>query len=124
MQVVTPKGTAPLAQVPGYEVAGKTGTAQKTGKDGRYGHKAYVTSFCGYMPARDPAFVGLVLVDEAQTKPGAAYGGQVAGPIFSRIGIRAARYLNLPPLEPPAPAANPGLAQIASKQPGTVTMGR
>jgi cell division protein FtsI (penicillin-binding protein 3)/stage V sporulation protein D (sporulation-specific penicillin-binding protein) len=100
MQVVTPKGTAPLAQVPGYEVAGKTGTAQKTGKDGRYGHKAYVTSFCGYMPARDPAFVALVLVDEAHTKPGMSYGGQVAGPIFSKIGVRAARYLNLPPMEP------------------------
>ena len=49
------------------------------------------------MPAEDPAFVALVLLDEAQAKPGQNYGGLVAAPIFSRIGEKAARYLGLTP---------------------------
>lgn len=105
--VVGPKGTAALAQVPGYPVAGKTGTAQKLNAEKHYSKK-YVVSFVGYMPAQNPAFVALVLFDEAEAKPGLNYGGQVAGPVFSKIGVRAARYLNLTPdpaLLPPDPAA-------------------
>lgn len=97
LQVVGPKGTAALARVAGFKVAGKTGTSQKLGADGRYGHDRYVSSFAGYMPAEEPAFVGLVLFDEPQAKPGQAYGGLVAAPVFSRIGEKAARYLGLVP---------------------------
>jgi cell division protein FtsI/penicillin-binding protein 2 len=96
VQVVSKRGTAALAKVAGYKVAGKTGTAQKIGASGKYEHK-YVVSFVGYMPAENPEFVGLVMVDEAQTGPNQNYGGLVAAPIFSRIGERAARYLNLTP---------------------------
>ena len=96
-EVVSKKGTARLAQVLGYKVAGKTGTAQKREEDGRYSHDKHVCSFVGYMPAEDPAFVVLVLIDEAQTKREQDVGGMVAAPVFSRIGERAARYLGLTP---------------------------
>jgi cell division protein FtsI/penicillin-binding protein 2 len=69
-------------------------------------HEDYVVSFVGYLPADDPAFVILVLLDEAQTKPNEYYGGLVAAPIFSRVAEKAARYLNLQPTEeniPPGP---------------------
>lgn len=96
VDVVGKKGTAQLAAVPGFTVAGKTGTAQKI-ENGRYSHEAYVVSFLGYMPAEDPAFVGLVMVDEAQAKKGENYGGLVSGPIFSKIAEKAARHLRLQP---------------------------
>ena len=97
MRVVSKKGTAALAAVPGFDVAGKTGTAQKADENGKVTHEKYVVSFVGYMPAKDPAFVALVLLDEAQAKHGENYGGLVAAPVFARIGERAARYLSLKP---------------------------
>ncbi len=97
IRVVSKKGTAALAMVPGYDAAGKTGTAQKADENGKMAHEKYVVSFVGFMPAKDPAFVALVLFDEAQTKRGENYGGLVAAPVFSKIGERAARYLGLKP---------------------------
>jgi cell division protein FtsI/penicillin-binding protein 2 len=92
--VVSDRGTAAAAAVPGFIIAGKTGTAQKVDPHGQY-----VVSFCGYLPADNPEFVGLVVLDDAQTKPELNYGGLVAGPIFSRIAEKAARYLDLEPHE-------------------------
>ena len=106
IEVVSPKGTAALAQVPGYKAAGKTGTAQKADADHHYDHEKYVVSFVGFMPAEDPAFVTLVLLDEAHAEHGKNYGGQVAGPVFSRIAEKAARYLGLKPTEPLQPLNN------------------
>ncbi len=103
VEVVGPKGTAALAHVAGFKVAGKTGTAQKADEHGRMTHDKYVVSFVGFMPADDPAFVMLVLIDEAQVKHEANYGGLVAAPIFSRIAEKAARYLNLQPTEEAMP---------------------
>jgi cell division protein FtsI (penicillin-binding protein 3)/stage V sporulation protein D (sporulation-specific penicillin-binding protein) len=103
IRVVSKKGTAQLAAVPGYDVAGKTGTAQKADENGKVAHEKYVVSFVGYLPAEDPAFVGLVMLDEAQAKHGENYGGLVAAPIFSHIGERAARYLGLKPTKVEAP---------------------
>ncbi len=98
VEVVSKRGTAALAAVPGYQVAGKTGTAQKLDpKTHTYVHDKYVVSFLGFMPAENPEFVGIVMIDDATTKAGLNYGGLVAAPIFSRIAERAARYLNLPP---------------------------
>ena len=99
VQVTGPKGTAVLARVAGFKVAGKTGTAQKADEHGRMSHENYVVSFVGFLPAEDPAFVMLVLIDEAQVKHEANYGGLVAAPVFSRIAEKAARYLNLKPTE-------------------------
>jgi cell division protein FtsI (penicillin-binding protein 3) len=97
--VVSDRGTAAAAAVPGFVIAGKTGTAQKVGPHGGYEKGKEVVSFCGYLPAENPQFVGLVVLDDAQTKPEQNYGGQVAGPIFSRIAEKAARYLDLEPHE-------------------------
>jgi len=97
--VVSDRGTAAAAAVPGFIIAGKTGTAQKVDPHGGYEKGQYVVSFCGYLPADHPEFVGLVVLDDAQTKPELNYGGLVAGPIFSRIAEKAARYLDLEPHE-------------------------
>jgi cell division protein FtsI (penicillin-binding protein 3) len=97
--VVSDRGTAAAAAVPGFAIAGKTGTAQKVGPHGGYEKGKEVVSFCGYLPAENPQFVGLVVLDDAQTKPEQNYGGLVAGPIFSRIAEKAARYLDLEPHE-------------------------
>src|SRR5438309_6577358 len=98
--VVSDSGTAAAAAVPGFTIAGKTGTAQKVDPRGGYEHGKYVVSFAGYLPAEHPEFVGLVVLEEAHTsKPELNYGGLVAGPIFARIGEKAARYLDLQPRE-------------------------
>jgi len=101
--VVSPKGTAALAHVSGFAVAGKTGTAQKIDPHGGYQSGKYIVSFCGFLPADNPAFVGFVMLDDAITKPDQNYGGLVAAPVFSRIGEKAARYLNLQPEPEPLP---------------------
>ncbi len=96
--VVGPGGTARLAAVTGFTVAGKTGTAQKVDPNGGYMANKYVVSFVGYLPAEDPAFVCLVMVDNPDIPSHLNYGGLVAAPIFSRIGERAARHLDLQPI--------------------------
>lgn len=105
--VVSDRGTAAAAAVPGFVIAGKTGTAQKVDPHGGYEHGKYVVSFTGFLPADQPEFVGLVVLDNAKTaKPEQNYGGLVAGPIFARIAEKAARYLDLEPhpeLPQPAP---------------------
>ncbi len=88
-----PSGTAPRAQVPGYRVAGKTGTANKLVK-GRYGN-TYVTSFVGFAPASDPRIIIAVMVDEPTR--GGHYGGQVAAPVFASVAANALRALNVAP---------------------------
>src|SRR6266446_4422668 len=98
--VVSDNGTAAAAAVPGFTIAGKTGTAQKVDPRGGYEQGKYVVSFAGYLPAEHPEFVGLVVLDDAHTsKPELNYGGLVAGPIFSRVAEKAARYLDLEPHE-------------------------
>lgn len=97
--VVSDRGTAAAAAVPGFVIAGKTGTAQRVDPKGGYERDRFVVSFVGYLPADHPEFVGLVVLDDAQTTPELNYGGLVAGPIFSRIAEKAARYLDLEPHE-------------------------
>jgi cell division protein FtsI (penicillin-binding protein 3) len=88
-----PGGTAPQAQVPGYRVAGKTGTAHKL-VNGRYANK-YVSSFVGFAPVSDPRVIIAVMVDEPSN--GFHYGGQVAAPVFSAVAADALRALNVAP---------------------------
>lgn len=88
-----PGGTAPKAQVPGYRVAGKTGTAYKI-VGGQY-VKKYVSSFVGFAPASDPRIIVAVMVDEPSN--GQHYGGDVAAPIFSAVTANALRALNVAP---------------------------
>jgi cell division protein FtsI (penicillin-binding protein 3) len=94
MESVTgPGGTAPKAQVPGYRVAGKTGTAYKLA-GGRYVNK-YVASFVGFAPVSNPRIVIAVMVDEPSN--GQHYGGDVAAPVFSAIAANALRAMNVAP---------------------------
>lgn len=95
-KVVSKEGTAPLAAIDGFTVAGKTGTAQKVGPHGGYLSDRYIVSFAGFFPAGHPRLTGLVIVDDARIGASANYGGLVAAPVFSRIGGRSARYLDIP----------------------------
>lgn len=97
-RVTTPDGTAPKAAIPGYKVAGKTGTAQKW-VDGQYSRKHYVSSFIGFVPAENPAFVLLVAADDPDKQKG-YYAGTVAAPAFRRIAERTLRYLDVAPRRP------------------------
>ena len=91
-RVTLPGGTAPLAQVTGYRVAGKTGTAHKL-EQGRYVDR-YVASFVGFAPVSNPRLVVAVMIDEPGN--GQYYGGQVAAPVFSKVTGAALRALNVP----------------------------
>ena len=109
-EVVSKKGTAFAATIPGYTAGGKTGTAQiaKPGGGGYYDNR-YVTSFVGFFPAENPQVVCLVMVDDAKAAENLNYGGLIAGPAFSHIGEQTARYLNIPPDSQPAPL---GIAKL------------
>jgi cell division protein FtsI/penicillin-binding protein 2 len=107
VKVTEKGGTATRAAVPGFKVAGKTGTAKKTipGKRG-YSDALRVVSFVGMMPAQDPAFVCVVVIDEPKTNAVKRQGGMIAAPVFSKIATRVAARMNLQPTEPiPAPLA-------------------
>ena len=88
------KGTGKKAAIPGFDVAGKTGTAQKLNPVTKtYSQSAYISSFIGFVPADDPKLVILVMVDEPQ---GVYWGGEVAAPAFREIGQQVLRYMNVP----------------------------
>jgi cell division protein FtsI (penicillin-binding protein 3) len=91
--VVAPGGTAPQAQVPGYRVGGKTGTAYKI-EGGKY-VKKYVSSFVGIAPMSDPRLIIAVMLDEPSA--GSHFGGTVAGPVFASVTANALRALNVAP---------------------------
>ena len=112
LQQVTITGTAKNIKITdstgaGWTFAGKTGTAQKF-MDGAYSHDHHVASFIGFMPAQDPAFVCLVMVDDPKTKH--YYGGEVSAPVFANIAKQVAQIMNIP-ADIPAP---PPLSPVAS----------
>lgn len=91
--VVQPGGTAPLANIMGYRVAGKTGTAHKPGIGG-YEKDKYVASFVGFAPASAPRLIVAIIIDEPSN--GQHFGGMVAAPVFARIMSEALRHLSVP----------------------------
>ncbi|MYH31129.1 MAG: transpeptidase family protein [Acidobacteria bacterium] len=101
MTQVAERGTARRARVPGYAVAGKTGTAEKL-IDGRYSHTDHNASFVGFVPADAPRLVVLVMLDTPRTamingiRQRAYTGGAAAAPVFQRIAEAALRYLRVP----------------------------
>jgi cell division protein FtsI (penicillin-binding protein 3) len=94
---VHPGGTAPRAQIVGYRVGGKTGTAHKQ-ENGAYAANKYVSSFVGFAPVSRPRLVIAVMIDE--TSDGQYYGGAVAAPVFARVMEGALRALDVPPDAP------------------------
>jgi cell division protein FtsI (penicillin-binding protein 3) len=99
--VTQPGGTAPKARIPGYRTGGKSGTAYKI-EGGQY-VKKYVASFVGFAPVSDPRLVVAIMIDEPSA--GAHYGGDVAGPMFSRVMGGALRALGVAPDVPLVQAA-------------------
>jgi cell division protein FtsI/penicillin-binding protein 2 len=93
--VFAPGGTASEVAIPGYELGGKTGTANKIDPaTGEYSKAKYVASFVGFAPAAKPRLLISVMVDEPH---GAIYGGEVAAPAFGKIASFALQYLKIPP---------------------------
>lgn len=95
MEQVVEHGTGKAARVPGFSVAGKTGTAQKV-VDGRYSRTDYNASFVGFAPSRQPQFVIVVVIDAPKGK-NLYYGGSVAAPVFQRIAEAGLRYRGVSP---------------------------
>jgi cell division protein FtsI/penicillin-binding protein 2 len=106
--VLSDQGTASGAAIPGYDLAGKTGTAQ-IAVNGRYSATEFVASFIGMVPASDPKLVVAVVVNQPQ---GAIYGGSVAAPAFQKIVSWAVPYFGINPCPAPCPesAINPATA--------------
>jgi len=106
MEEIVERGTGRSAAVPGYTVAGKTGTAAKL-VHGRYSNTEYNASFTGFAPSRNPAVTIIVVVDAPHS--GSAYagsthgGGAIAAPIFQKIADATLRYMGVPPSINPAP---------------------
>jgi cell division protein FtsI (penicillin-binding protein 3) len=98
LEGVITEGTGTKAAIPGFRVAGKTGTAQKIDpRTGTYSASRFVASFTGYVPADNPQLAMIVVVDEPQ---GDAWGGAVAAPVFSRVGEQVLSYLGVPSNQP------------------------
>jgi cell division protein FtsI (penicillin-binding protein 3) len=101
MEAVVERGTARTAQIPGYTVAGKTGTAAKL-VNRRYSKSDYNASFVGFVPSRQPALVIIVVIDTPRAR--GYYGGTVAGPIFKRIAEASLLHLGIgPTIDAPPP---------------------
>jgi len=99
-----PQGTAPLAQIPGYRVGGKTGTAYKQ-ENGGYQTNKYISSFVGFAPVSKPRIVVAVMIDEPSA--GKHYGGEVAAPIFARVTGETLRAMRVAPDAPFATLIQP-----------------
>ena len=110
VKVVGPDGTAEKASLPGWTVAGKTGTAQKL-ENGKYLNNKYYSSFVGFFPAERPQLCILVGLDDIND-----YGGQAAAPVFRQIGLRSAAYLDL--LAPPGGPGKEGPFAVAGTDEG------
>jgi cell division protein FtsI/penicillin-binding protein 2 len=108
LTAVVDSGTARAARVPGLQIAGKTGTAQKYDPTvGTYGKGLYLSSFAGFVPADAPRMAGVVVIDEP--RGGKYYGGEVAAPIFRRV-VEDLRRLPRGPL-------GSGVVQVAARPP-------
>jgi cell division protein FtsI/penicillin-binding protein 2 len=124
-------GTAKAARIPGYTIAGKTGTAAKL-VNGRYSTSEYNASFVGFLPSRNPAVAIIVVTDSPRTYPNT--GGYVSAPVFKRIAEATLQYLGVPRSidpEPPilvarssdvpaAPPMAPMISLVADETPGAV----
>jgi membrane peptidoglycan carboxypeptidase len=137
MEGVVERGTAKAAQIPGYTIAGKTGTAAKL-VNGHYSTTNWNASFVGFLPSRDPAVAIIVVTDSPHTK--GHTGGVVSAPVFKKIAEEALRYLGIgPTINPSSPVlvarrdesgdrataesereASPVVSLVADGPPGTV----
>ena len=126
MEGVVERGTAKPARIPGYTIAGKTGTAAKL-VNGGYSKSDYNGSFVGFIPSRNPAVTIIVVLDSPHG-PHGYYGGNVSAPIFKRIAEATLQYLGIGPTINPAPpvlvahAGGAVNASVPSEQPPTIAV--
>jgi cell division protein FtsI/penicillin-binding protein 2 len=92
-------GTGKGFDIPGFEIAAKTGTTQKI-VDGRYVNNRHVASFVGFFPASRPQVVLSVIVDDAKVPGGTAYGRAVSAPAFKSVAEQLIQYLEIKPVAP------------------------
>jgi len=123
---VTIDGTAKSIKITnangeGYSFAGKTGTAQKWIRGVGYSHTQHVSSFIGFMPAEDPAFVALVMIDDPHTQVHQDYGAEVSAPVFKNIAEQVAQILNISP-DIPAPAVPAGAPVLSANTPSHASL--
>jgi cell division protein FtsI (penicillin-binding protein 3) len=111
-RVVEKGGTGTRAAVPGYRIAGKTGTVRKSGGGG-YVEDSYLALFAGFAPASNPRLAMVVMIDEPRSEK--YYGGAVAAPVFSKVMAGALRMLDIPP-DNIGPAAGQHLALLGKSQ--------
>ncbi len=115
LEGVVSDGTGASAGIPGYRVAGKTGTAQKFDPEaGGYSTTDYIASFAGFVPSRNPRFSLLVILDSPR---GGHYGSQVAGPLFAEIARDLLALEGVPPDLPMPLRLSPGAEQAAAAPP-------
>ncbi|MEM6916681.1 MAG: penicillin-binding transpeptidase domain-containing protein, partial [Verrucomicrobiota bacterium] len=107
-------GTGSNAAMPGYSVAGKTGTARKHVENVGYVSGRYVASFMGFLPADNPELVGLIVIDDPRLEGREVYGGSVAAPFFKRVAEDAVKILGIEPDRPEelSPVAEDGLVAV------------
>jgi cell division protein FtsI (penicillin-binding protein 3) len=97
-------GTGTTARIPGYRIAGKTGTARKVDpRTGKYSTSAYMASFVGFLPLSRPRWTILVVIDEPK---GQYYGAQVSAPVFAELGRRLLTMAGVPPDQPASVAVS------------------
>lgn len=121
LETMSEQGTGSKGDLPGYTVAGKTGTARKHVEGVGYVEGCYVASFMGFLPAENPRLLGLVVIDEPKATGPMVYGGAVAAPVFKAIASEAVKILGIEPDQPaelnPAPPvplaeARPGVEEV------------
>ncbi len=122
LESVITDGTARKAAIPGFRVAGKTGTAQKASPNGGYAARKFVASFVGFAPARDPVIVGMIAIDEPEPALG-YHGGDVAAPVFSAVVGPSLLYLGIPP-DDQEPGPWPGERLASSREDSQTLDGR
>lgn len=113
-------GTGTKGNVPGYTVAGKTGTARKHVENVGYVDGLYVASFMGFLPAENPRLLGLVVIDEPKATGPMVYGGAVAAPVFQAIASEAVKILGIEPDRPEELLAEPAVPLAAAQPAGEV----
>lgn len=115
MEKEVSEGGGANARIPGYNMAGKTGTAQKLDAvNGGYLKNEYIASFCGFGPTEDPKAICLVVLD---TPRGSYYGGQVAAPVFKEVMTQVMRYLKVPTIQDEAAHSKPVSEEVDTYKP-------